>query len=84
MRVHRLTLLVPIAGLVFGMATLPTAAQEASTTPPPDSADRKSILDAMRSQGNLRGRIFIVRSLKVERVWAWLTGITRRQEPLRN
>jgi hypothetical protein len=50
------------------------SAQPAAYTPEPGSAERKAIFDAMRKLGDNPTRVFVVRYLKVQDGWAWVTG----------
>ena len=45
--------------------------------PPPGSAERQAILDGLRSKGDLKTRVFVVRWLKSGRGWAFV--MTRPQ-----
>jgi hypothetical protein len=73
-RMPRLMPLALSAGLIFSALMLQTVAQETPTSPPPGSAERKAILDALRARGDLHNRIFIVRYLKVRKGWAWVSA----------
>ena len=59
----------------FAVATMTaTLAQTTGVhTPAAGSAERKAILDAMRS-GDNPDRIFVARYLRVSKDWAWVTG----------
>jgi hypothetical protein len=68
---------IVIAGIVWASVVLsagPSYAQEAPYTPPAGSQERKAILDAMRVLGDNHDRVFVVRYLKVQNGWAWLTA----------
>jgi len=52
----------------------PLLAQQAPYTPAPGSPERKAIFDAMRSIGEDRTRVFVVKYLKVADGWAWMSG----------
>ena len=65
------------AGLVYVSVVLsggPARAQEAPYTPAAGSQERKAIFDAMRALGDNHDRVFVVRYLKVQNGWAWLTA----------
>ena len=58
----------------LGLAVAPALAQTTGVhTPAAGSAERKAILDAMRS-GDNPDRSFIVRYLRVSKGWAWIAG----------
>lgn len=63
--------------LVLPPISLAAGSQEAAVTPPKGSAERKLILDALRSQ--LRQDeieiVFVVRHLKVKDGWAWVHAL---------
>ena len=60
--------------LILAVARSPALAQTTGVhTPAAGSAERKAILDAMRSGAN-HDRIFIERYLRVSKGWAWVTG----------
>jgi hypothetical protein len=73
MRMPRLTLLALSVVLIFGALVRPTMAQETPTSPPPGRAERKAIVDTIRAGGDLHNIVFIVRYLKVQRGWAFVT-----------
>jgi hypothetical protein len=62
-----------IVGIIVLFAAA-TSAQQAAYTPEPGSAERKAIFDAMRKLGDNPTRVFVVRYLKVQDGWAWVTG----------
>jgi hypothetical protein len=59
---------------VLGWFSVLYWSQPRHTRPPPGSAQRKAILDALRARGDLHNRIFIVRYLKVQKGWAWVSA----------
>jgi hypothetical protein len=52
----------------------PSYAEQAPYTPLAGSAERKAIFNAMRAQGDIHDRVFVLRYLKVQNGWAWLVG----------
>jgi hypothetical protein len=52
----------------------PLCAQPAPYTPVPGSTERNAIFDALRTLGDNHTRVFVVRYLKVQNGWAWVTG----------
>ena len=68
---------IVFAGLVWVSAALsagPSYAQEAPYTPVAGSQERKAIFDAMRALGDNHDRVFVVRYLKAQNGWAWMTA----------
>lgn len=51
-----------------------TGVEPGPYTPPPGSAERDAIFDAMRAHGGVPDRVFVVRYLKVQNGWAWASG----------
>jgi hypothetical protein len=52
----------------------PSYAEQAPYTPLAGSEERKAILNAMRAQGDIHDRVFVLRYLKVQNGWPWSIG----------
>lgn len=68
---------IVFAGLVLASVVLsagPSYAQESPYTPVAGNQERKAIFDAMRARGDNHDRVFVVRYLKVQNGWAWMTA----------
>jgi hypothetical protein len=66
---RRLALSLVATALVIGVTG---SADAQVSTPAPGSPDRVGIMNAMRDHAGDQNRVFVVRSLRVSRGWAWL------------
>jgi hypothetical protein len=71
------TWMKPILGAIgaLGLLAMPViAGASGEHTPPPGSPERRAIFDATRKIGDIPDRVWVVRFLKVEDSWAWVSG----------
>lgn len=66
--------------VLFVCTSPPPVVADSLHTPPVGSAERKAILEAFRQSGQDKNRVFIVRTLKVQNGWAWLTVDPRSKD----
>jgi len=79
---NRLPIFLSVTALLLAMQSFALEAEpkKSTVTPPPGSAERKLILDALRGKvQQLHGLevVFVVRHLKVKDGWAWVHTLTQ-------